>query len=354
MPGLLLWGWIWEIGGHYRCSLHVSIHMHTGYFHQYPSCPIRDLFLWALLLLCQMPTLVCAESPAPSVHWRALIYPDRERRLDAGLTINRFTEFDGTGRRYNDIDESAGFNFATLSWTERLSRFEGWNTNLTAGAGPTAPQPSRFLQNDFAHKLIGEDPVPVGNSRTETDFMISGSLTKWGTVFGQREVSFAGIGFSSGSLYHEANLQVGLRRLSLAEMVKSWTGHAPAILGMFSRFVRFSGAGRYGRLYGGGAYPTVAPQSYRGQFSISLPDYRNEDPTEPPRWELEVSYTIDSDLFVNRNGNSIEEQLGSITIRFPYGAFEFWNDTIGRTDFGPTAGGRPMIDLLRLYARLSK
>ena len=30
-----------------------------------------------------------------------------------------------------------GFNFATVSWTERWSRLQGWGTNLTLGIGPT-------------------------------------------------------------------------------------------------------------------------------------------------------------------------------------------------------------------------
>lgn len=181
--------------------------------------------------------------------------------------------------------------------------------------------------------------------------MISGSLTKWGRLFGQRETGFAGIGFSSGSLYHEANAQVGLRRVSLAEMVQSWSGTAPSTLEAVSQFMRVSAMGRYGRLYSGAAYHRVAPQSYLGQVSVSIADYRGEHEADPPRWELEIALSIDSGLFVNRTGDSIEKQFGSIALRFPYGVFEFWNDAIGRQDFGPTAGGRLTFDLLRIYER---
>lgn len=80
---------------------------------------------------------VRAESVAPSVHWGAIGYPDQERTLLAGVTLNRFTEFNWERKRFGAVDESAGFNFATITWTERIERFPGWTTNLTIGAGPT-------------------------------------------------------------------------------------------------------------------------------------------------------------------------------------------------------------------------
>ncbi|MDH4186215.1 MAG: hypothetical protein OEV08_04390, partial [Nitrospira sp.] len=102
-----------------------------------------------------------AEATAQSTHWGALAFPDHDRTLALGFTGNRFTEFDGAGNRYNDMRQTDGFNFGTLSWTERLERFNGWNTNITVGAGPTHDRFSRFLQNDFLHKLTGQAPVPV-------------------------------------------------------------------------------------------------------------------------------------------------------------------------------------------------
>ncbi|MDQ6733302.1 MAG: hypothetical protein M3Z35_04170, partial [Nitrospirota bacterium] len=229
------------------------------------------LFIWFLLGLA---VTAAAETPAPSVHWGAISYPDRDRTLMAGTTFNRFTEFNGSGARFNNIHQSAGFNFVSVSWTERLKALPGWNTNLTVGAGPTRADPTLYLQNDFLHRLININPVPVGDSRGGTDFMISGSVTRWVRMFGDREIGFAGIGFSSGSLYHEVNGQVGVRRLSLAEMVESWTGWSPTALEVVSRFVRFSAMGRYGRLYGGAAYSdaVIANQSYLAQGSVTLSD----------------------------------------------------------------------------------
>jgi hypothetical protein len=314
---------------------------------------LRGLLFVAFLLA--LNATAAAETPAPSVHWGAISYPDRDRTLMLGSTFNRFTEFNGSGARFNNIHQSAGFNFATLTWTERLKALPGWNTNLTVGAGPTASDPTLYLQNDFLHRLMNINPVPVTESRGGTDFMIGGSVTRWFKIFGEREVGFAGMGFSSGSLYHEVNGQVGVRRLSLAEIAESWTGSSPAVLHVFSRFFRFSAMGRYSRLYGGAAFgdAVIANQSYLAQGSVTLADYKDND-IDPPRWELEFAATIDSGLFATPSGNGIERRFGSIALRFPYGALETWNDVLGKTDSGPTYGLRFMVDVLRLYERLSK
>jgi len=307
------------------------------------------------LALLGIAATAAAETPAPSVHWGAISYPDRDRTLAAGMTFNRFTEFNGSGARFNNIHESSGFNFATVTWTERLKALPGWNTNLTIGAGPTQPDPTLYLQNDFVHRLLAIDPVPVAAQRNGTDFMISGSVTRWVKLFGEREVGFAGIGFSSGSLYHEVNGQIGVRRLSLADIAQSWTGSSPTVLNVFSQFIRFSAMGRYSRLYGGSAFPdsTIANQSYLAQGSVTLSDYKDND-IDPPRWELEFAATIDSGLFATPTGNSIERRFGSIALRFPYGVFETWNDVLGKTDSGPTYGLRFMVDVFRIYDRLTK
>jgi hypothetical protein len=311
---------------------------------------------WSVvLMLFGLTVTAAAETPAPSVHWGAISYPDRDRTLMVGTTFNRFTEFNGSGARFNDIHQSDGFNFVSVSWTERLKAFPGWNTNLTIGAGPTRADPTLYLQNNFLHRLIHIDPVPVGDQRGGTDFMIGGSVTRWIRMFGEREIGFAGVGFSSGSLYHEVNGQVGVRRLSLADMVQSWTGSSPAVLETVSRFIRFSAMGRYGRLYGGAAFSdsVIAPQSYLAQGSITIADYTdNEMPL--PRWELEFAVTIESGLFATASGNSIERRFGSIALRFPYGVLETWNDVLGKTDSGPTYGLRLMLDVFRLYARFSR
>jgi hypothetical protein len=291
------------------------------------------LALWAW---ASCAVLALAESPAPSVHWGAIAYPDKDRTLTAGLTVNRFTEFDAAGHRYNDIRETSGFNFASLSWTERLAQLNGWNTNLTVGAGPTQDGLTRFLQNDVVHKVRGLTPVPVGAKRHATDFMIGGSLTRWKEIFSRQEDAFAGVGAASGSLYHELYTQIGVRRVSLPDSVP------------YSRFVRFSAMGRYGRLFGGSAFPIVAPQSYLGQASVAVGNYQPEK-GDRPSWEIEVAMTIDSGLFVDGKGDSIEERFVSAAFRYSFVSFETWNDFVNQKDYGPTFGARLTVDLLQIY-----
>jgi hypothetical protein len=296
-----------------------------------------------------------AETPAPSVHWGAISYPDQYATLMAGLTVNRFTEFNGHSDRFNAINETAGFNFASMTWTDRLPVFRDWRGNLTIGAGPTGREPSEYLQNGFVHRLLDISPVPVGQRRTGVaDFMIGGSLTRWLKLFGDQEVGFAGVGIDTGSLYQELYARAGLRRLSVAEVVRSISRSAPPpALETFSRFVRFSAMGRYSRIYSGAAYDgsVLANQAWIAQGSVSVGDYRDEE--SPPRWELEFAAMIDSGLFVTPSGHGIERRFGSIALRFPYGVLETWNDVLGKTDSGPTYGFRVMLDVRRLWAAVS-
>lgn len=307
--------------------------------------------LTVLMVLLLSPRIGVAETPAPSVHWGALSFPDRDRALDLGLTVNRFTEFNRYGDRYNAIQETAGFNFATLTWTERWARLPGWTTNLTIGAGPTDDKFTRFLQNDLIHKVLGLEPVPVGATRSGTDFMVSGSAARWFNLFGSADQGFIGVGAATGTLYHEPYVNVGIRRLALSDVAGSLGAHSKG-LEDFSHFARFSLMGRYGRIFRSGAYDELARQSYFGQASISIADYRNEE-AQPPRWELEVGFAIDSGLFADPSGNGIEGRFIAVAIRIPYLKWETWND-IGGGDNGPTFGARLMIDLLQVYHRFKK
>lgn len=309
------------------------------------SCERFLATLAASLALCGPAR---AEPTAQSVHWGAIAYPDKDRALTAGFTTDRFTEFDGTGNRYNDFRETMGFNFWTLSWTERLERAKGWNTNLTVGAGPTRDGFSRFLQNDVVHKFRGLTPVPVGAKREATDFMVSGTLTRWTGLFGEHEDAFAGAGVAAGSLYHEPYVQLGVRRLSLADLARASFGSAPAWLETGSDYFRVSAMGRYGRPFGGAAFRDVAPQNYLGQASIGLGNYRPARPDATP-WEIELALTVDSGLFVDHKGDSIEERFVSVALRYSAVTIETWNDLINQKDYGPTFGARLTLDLLCLY-----
>jgi hypothetical protein len=286
-----------------------------------------------------------AESPSPSVHWGAIAYPDQARLLDAGLTLNRFTEFNSARDRYNAINETAGFNMATLSWTEHVMALPGWSTNLTVGAGPTRDDPTNSIQNRNVHRWLGFGRVPVDAVREANDFMIDGSLTRWFSLWGAQRTGFAGGGVSTGTLYQELYARAGIRRLALADVIKMPQSDG-SLLQTVLRSIRLSGMGRYGRLWSGAAYHEVAPQSFLAQVSIAVGDY-SKDPFRPA-WELEFAYTIDSGLFVNFSGSSIEEQFGSVALRIGFLTLESWNDSINKHDNGPTFGGKLTVDVFRL------
>ena len=154
--------------------------------------PTHFIILVACLSWWIPPQPAMSEIPARGIHWGALAYPDQEPVFATGLSIFRFTEFNGAGERFNGIRETIGLNLITTSWTRHwTNHLDGWSTNLTFGIGPTRNQPSEFLQNDFVHdSLYGIPSIPVGEKRKETDFTISGSITRWEELPGQRRVLF--------------------------------------------------------------------------------------------------------------------------------------------------------------------
>lgn len=284
------------------------------------------IYMFAGLLIFFSERPAGAETPAPSIHWGGLGYPDQTSQLLTGITLNRFTEFNGDGERYpSTIEETIGLNFVSGSWTERVG---SWGLNLTGGVGPTHNQPTEFLQNDFVHSIVFDTAnVPVGKTREALDFMLGGSITRWLSVWGPHENMFVGIGFTSGTLYHEPYGRIGFRRLPFP---------VPS-------FLRLSAMGRYGRLYNSSAFPSIADNSYLGQISLSLGDYREK---AEPGWELEIGVSINSGLFVRPNNHAIGEKFGTIVLRFPYGRLEMWNDVINSKDRGPTYGGTLLFDVL--------
>lgn len=322
---------------------------------------VRILFPHTIYLLLTavwlcFATPAGAENVAPGAHWGAIDFPDRDRTLMMGYTANRFTEFDAHRDRFSAINQTAGFNFATASWTDRIKALPGWSGNLTLGAGPTSENPSHYLQNGFLHRTTGQNPVPVDRTRTGGDVMAGGSLTRWSPLFSSRDTGFAGLGVAGGSLYQELYGRIGVRQLSLAELATWLFPHADhAVLNSISRFVRLSAMGRYSQLYGGSAYSddVLANQAYLGQVSLSFADYEMGE-GKRPRWEVEVALTYDSGLFASPNGRWRTRRFGSVALHFPYGTLETWNDWVGSTDSGPTFGFSLMLNILELYPGMFK
>ena len=309
---------------------------------RHASCAI--VFVIVLSVWISLST-VFAETPAPGIHWGALGYPDQEATLTTGLSIFRFTEFNKEGERFNDIKETIGLNLITMSWTEHwTNHLPGWSTNLTVGVGPTRNQPSEWLQNDLIHDRIwGIPQVPVEEKRHQTDFAISGSVTRWWGLLEQPRVLYLSGGGQTGSLYHEAFIRGGFRRWSplhtFVQMVKPVEGW----VGAFVRPFRVSGMVRAGRIATGAAFHDLADTVYTAQGSISYGWYNVH--TFRPWMEIEVGATIGSGIFNDDKGVSLGEQFWTVAFRIHPFTFESWNDQLGNKDFGPTYGGRLMMDL---------
>ncbi|BCA56401.1 conserved exported protein of unknown function [Nitrospira sp. KM1] len=304
------------------------------------------------LCLLVVPSFVTAETPAPSVHWGALNYPDQADTLSIGYTGNRFTQFNGDREQFNNISETSGFNFGALSWTQHWKRLEGLSTNVTFGGGPTGEQPTRYLQNEFIHNTIYNIPtVPVLQTRNSFDFMVDASATYWHGVFDSPRVFFIGGGVSSGSLYTEGFGRAGIRRFPLGcALALMWDRCDKSVenIGWFRAFMkgfRLSGMGRFGAIQNGSAFPTgtVNPQSYLAQASLSWGIYDKVD--KEPWFEVEAGATMDSGLFANANGSRLEQQFWTVAMRIRNFSLETWNDQLNSQDFGPTYGFRISYNL---------
>lgn len=311
-------------------------------------------YAWTVLVvLWGASDLVLAESPGPTVHWGGLAYPDAYSKLELGYTGNRFTEFNGEGHRYNNIRETMGINFGTVSWTEHWKRLEGWSTNLTLGAGPTGELPTRYLQNEFAHNAIfGIPKVPIGRTRDQFDGMVDVSITRWLPLGNQLKKGFVGVGGSTGSLYHEAFVRAGIRNAEVGAVALSLfgLGETDNLAAEVVRGFRWSVMGRIAQAYAGPAFREIAPQNYIVQTSLSWGRY---DQRPLPLFEIETGVSVDSGLFVDFQGKTIEERFISLlTIRVRHVAFETWNDMINRKDYGPTYGLRLTVDVYPLVAPL--
>ncbi|HSF67836.1 MAG TPA: hypothetical protein VLA67_10460 [Nitrospiraceae bacterium] len=294
-----------------------------------------------------------AESPSPTVHWGGLGYPDAHSKLELGYTGNRFTEFNSTGQRYNNINESMGINFGTVSWTQHWERFKGWSTNLTFGGGPTSDQPTRFFQNELLHdRILGHSAVPTDRTRHAFDFMVDGSITRWFSLVDQPTKLFVGVGGSTGSLYHEVFARTGIRGAEIGSSALSLLGWGDAnnFAADFVRGFRWSAMGRIAQSYAGSAFLHVAGDNYILQTSLSWGIY---DERPLPKFEIETGISFNSGFFVSPQGKPREELLASIvTIRVRNVAFETWNDAINEKDFGPTYGVRLTLDVYPWIAPL--
>jgi hypothetical protein len=304
------------------------------------------LLLSTFLLIGILSSPAWSESPAPSVHWGSIAFPDQYSTVTSGLTLNRFTPTDGLGVKYDStVSNTLGFNLITFSWTQHWGgSLEGWSTNLTVGGSPTGNQPSEFFQNKVVHQLRHLPPVPTTDPRKETDVMVDGSLTKWFPLV-HPKVIFLGGGFSVGTVYQQGFLRAGIRRLQITPTF--YHGNWGDVS------VRASVLGRISYQDNGAVLHAVRQTAGLVQPSIAFGQYRVTKKGETiPAWELEFALMWDSGIFVNAIGQSQKQFAWSLALSGGPLRFETWNDSMGNIatrDFGPTYGASLTMDLLRVW-----
>jgi hypothetical protein len=310
-------------------------------------------FLVSILLLVAMDSRPAwSETPAPSVHWGSLAFPDQYSTFTSGLTLDRFTPTDGNGAKYDStVANTIGFNLITFSWTQHWGKIfdvDGLSTNLTVGISPTGNQPSEYFQNKVVHQLRHLPPVPTEDPRKETDAMIDGSVTKWfpfPLVDPNLKTVFVGGGFSVGTVYQQGFLRGGIRRLQISPTFYS------GCWGDVS--VRGSALGRISYQTNGPALHSVRNTAGLVQPSIAFGQYRRTETGETiPTWEIEFGLMWDSGIFVNPAGESQKQFAWSLALSGGPLRFETWNDSMGNIatrDFGPTYGASVTLDLLRVW-----
>lgn len=308
----------------------------------------RSIVLLGMVLVGMLAlTPAWAETPAPSVHWGAMAFPDQYSTFTGGLTLNRFTPTDGLGNKYDStVGNTLGFNLITLSWTQHWGGFlKGWSTNLTAGISPTADEPTQYFQNKVVHQLRQLPTVPTVDPRKETDVMIDGSITRWISLF-DRKVVFAGGGFSVGTIYQQGFLRAGIRRLQITPSV--WSSERWGDIN-----VRASAMGRVSYQSDGSALHAVRNTAGLVQPSIAIGQYLTTGGGETiPTWEVELALMWDSGIFVNEVGQSQKQFAWALAASVGPLRFETWNDSMGNIaerDYGPTYGAMLTLDVLRMW-----
>ncbi len=300
-----------------------------------------------LLFLGVLSTSAWGESPAPSVHWGSMAFPDQYSTVTGGLILNRFTPVDGLGNKYDStVGNTLGFNLITFSWTQHWSgNLDGWSTNLTVGVSPTGDEPSQYFQNKVVHQLRQLPTVPTVDPRKETDAMIDGSITRWFPLF-RPKVIFVGGGFSVGTIYQQGFLRAGIRRMPITPPLyhsEKWGDVS----------VRVSALGRISYQDNGAALHAVRNTAGLVQPSIAFGQYRTTANGETiPTWEIEFALMWDSGIFVNPRGESQKQFAWSLAASTGPLRFETWNDSLGdiaTRDFGPTYGASLTLDVLRVW-----
>jgi hypothetical protein len=297
--------------------------------------------LFAAAVACGVLGAAAAQGLAPDVHWGANAFPPIDPEVRVRLSLNRFTEFSKTRRVYNDIDETFGFNMLHVAAVDQIPAWPDWTYTIVAGGGPTADQPTRFLQNEFLHEIWGLDKVPVDGTADGWDWQLGGSLT-WSRESGwngQRLRFFAGSGVTTGSLYQELNGHVGAELLIPEWRVKLGAMERFSVLDEGDTLPQVADEANVIQLYAGYAPERIDSSAWFMEF-LGNPEFG-------------LTLTYDTGLFVESGGGSgIGTWFISLRVKWASGLmYEIWNDIANGTDFGPSVGMTFSVDLFSLLPR---
>ncbi|MEM7417289.1 MAG: hypothetical protein AAF389_17430 [Gemmatimonadota bacterium] len=282
---------------------------------------------WLFVLigtLVASPPGLAAQSGNPSAHFGASTLPDTVRSVTVGLHLDRFTPFaqvlDGR-RRYNDLEQTVGFNMLHASVVRAVSEHRIF-VRFSGQLGLGHNQPTEWIQRRL-HALVGYDPVEVVDPRNHA---LDGAATIEAWVWGVTQPDlFVGVGATAGTPYIEGYAFAGFaRRL----------GDGPSLSSVL----------RGGVARGGSIFPseTLAGAYASVEVRVDLPLAEWFERAWVPT--LFVGVTEDTGFFSDSRLGPRPERNGTFGFTAPSGRWsvEFWNEYFGGAwqDIGPTGGGR--------------
>lgn len=291
---------------------------------------IRPVLIVSLALGITAHRLPGQNFASPSVHFGAMSWPALEPEVAAVVNLDRFTEFDGEGRRYNALHETVGLDLLAVSMTRPLRLTSLTLVHGALAVGVAWDQPTRFLQNQFLHGIRRFAEVPVGHTEQGAHGAASLELTQLLPVTPLHSAPFVDLGGTASSVASDLWIETGWRAppFGLSAMVRA------------------------GVPIGGSAFPNryLADDYVLALLSVRLPldDWAAGLPAGGIIPAIEVSLTQSSGYFRRATGGGFHERFCSLRLTWGVAAFETWNDLCGGKDRGPTYGARLELNVRSL------
>lgn len=310
----------------------------------------------------------------PSVHWGSIEFPLLENSGTMGFSLIQFSEFDkkidpatGDHLRYNDIDETFGFNLLSFSRTRQLRSGDEHRSNLfftsSLAIGASIDATTSYYQNDILHELKDLPHVPRDGEDRGMILAYGGELNyrllqltrdRRGDSRLSDTPLFLGAGYSVGTILQDVYVHAGILRLRYPQQ-----GRRNRIA-----HVDFSAMARVGVLETGFDFEELAQSYWLTQAGVGLtvmPYYF------PIRFEFAMmghsGIFLESRQLYAANGygdeedlrNSLHERFYSFRVGIGSWTFETFNEAVSPNvddpsnsgewgkDRGPTYGARMWI-----------